>query len=1416
MEKIIDQLLSNFSTQKNDIGSKVIANIHENKSKVIEIIGESGSGKSFMFEKLNHLMQKSDISHDIFIPNIFKFNQFREIVKKIATITDDEFNNYLKEAEQYQFTNKYDLFYFLTERLSEDKKFHSQILVVYECFYLDQYCIDFMQYLVQYPLKQNIIFIAFTREKTFPFSEKLYLKNPRIDDIRFILSKMFPDTNRDFTAESEIINSISHGNLYIIQYILENFFEQDKDIDLSNYLDQKISVNSIYEQKISNLNESELTLLYVIFLLDTQASKDQIKTIKLLHKIDANIKSLLKKGLIFQLHDAYFVKKVYPVKIKFLSLSATVKEKYYSALAHLLNDHDKHEFAIKIGIATQPDFTFVTHYLNSIKDFNNSKSIWEIIKENNSNEPQRVEILYQLGLCCKQLGAMEEASEYFREALKIAVHNSLPLEFIIYHLADSLLSVNSSTFALEILKKYSPSAIDNHQKWELLMLKAKILMEMEQFENALATIQQTSQITSMIDEREVRYNMQAEEKKLKGLIFYYINDLSKAEEQFEEAEKLFKQVQNISGLAAIYNNLGGLTIFRGEWKKTETLFKKSLKFEKKRYNLNGISYCYNNLGSLWGDQGNYEKALFYLNEALQIQILLSDSYQISTFYFNIGLTYKDNGDYEKAIESLNKSLEIAINFHLFKIVDAALNALGAIHFKSGNWTKAIDYYKQAIEKAKSKNFHQGLCESYNNLGELFEKRGEYNLAMKYYQKSKELLPNISDDFLKAEIHGNIGSILTVLHQFGKAYKYLVESYEFFKNIEANDKFIEASQKLAYYFLQTRNYETANYHLEASLNLAKDMKDNYHIGKAFYLFSLLHHNDIQKALEFLKSAIEKFIQTKNNFDLAIAKYQYSNLLLEKGDWEQALQILNENRKIIKKFDAINFLEKNDILIQNIKKKYSKELKEARQQDTLLNDFYEITQHLNSISDFDSLLESSLDKLIDFAEADGGIFCLYNNQMVTDAWEYVILKNFSSSNENYSELMDIIQDAFDENSSKNIKQPSFAPEFNNIIAFPLTIRNEKRGVICLFVRGGSHYFTEKMYNLISALCNQIVVIVENISYKNLEQSHATIREELASTNVFTNIIGKSPEIQKIFRMIEKIKNTPTTVLLEGPSGTGKELIARAIHYNSNRRNKNFIAQYCGALSETLLESELFGHVKGSFTGATQDKKGLFEIANGGSFFLDEIADISLSTQAKLLRFLQEGEIKKVGSTITEKVDVRVICATNVSLKEKVEKGEFRQDLYYRLNVIRIEVPSLHKRKSDIPLLAIHFLDKYCKKIEKKVKGITDEAMKYLQNYNWPGNIRQLENEIERAVTLADNDSYIKPVDLSEEIFRFHDNVETINLLEENKSLKNAVEELEIKMIMRILEETDWNQTQTAKKLGLSRQGLIKKMHRYNLEK
>jgi DNA-binding NtrC family response regulator len=268
--------------------------------------------------------------------------------------------------------------------------------------------------------------------------------------------------------------------------------------------------------------------------------------------------------------------------------------------------------------------------------------------------------------------------------------------------------------------------------------------------------------------------------------------------------------------------------------------------------------------------------------------------------------------------------------------------------------------------------------------------------------------------------------------------------------------------------------------------------------------------------------------------------------------------------------------------------------------------------------------------------------------------------------------------------------------------------------------------------------------------LLRENLLLRMEVRKKFEFNNIIGKSKKMQEVFSLIEKVAPGSSTVMIYGGSGTGKELVAKAIHYNSPRVDRPFIPFNCGAIPETLVESELFGHTKGAFTGAIQAKKGLFEEANGGTLFLDEISNILPSVQVKLLRVLQEKELMRVGSTERTKIDVRMIAATNENLEENMKQGKFREDLFYRLHVFPIFLPDLKDRKEDIPLLAYHFLDLYSKEAKKEIKGISKEAMKLLLEYHWQGNVRELENTIERAVIMTDRDHLVPndfPKDLIE---------------------------------------------------------------------
>jgi DNA-binding NtrC family response regulator len=335
----------------------------------------------------------------------------------------------------------------------------------------------------------------------------------------------------------------------------------------------------------------------------------------------------------------------------------------------------------------------------------------------------------------------------------------------------------------------------------------------------------------------------------------------------------------------------------------------------------------------------------------------------------------------------------------------------------------------------------------------------------------------------------------------------------------------------------------------------------------------------------------------------------------------------------------------------------------------------------------------------------------------------------------------------------------------------------------------------------------------------QGVAAPGDEDASKYRFENIIGDSPAMQAVFRLVARCAPTNSTVMLRGESGTGKELIARAIHYNSLRKDHPFVPVDCTSLSESLLESELFGHVKGSFTGAIANKKGLFETADGGTLFLDEIGNITLATQAKLLRFIEEREFKAVGDTRTQKVDIRLITATNKDLEGMVADGEFRDDLYYRINIFPIEIPPLRERRDDIPTLALHFLQKFSAEISQQPGEFSPGALNLLLNHDWPGNVRELENAVERAVILAGGDvirqghlvdiiGMLPQIDLG--VPRTAEDLKQLKKVARQKSVENV----EKHFVLGALKRNGWNVTRAAEETGMQRSNFQALMAKYDI--
>ena len=473
--------------------------------------------------------------------------------------------------------------------------------------------------------------------------------------------------------------------------------------------------------------------------------------------------------------------------------------------------------------------------------------------------------------------------------------------------------------------------------------------------------------------------------------------------------------------------------------------------------------------------------------------------------------------------------------------------------------------------------------------------------------------------------------------------------------------------------------------------------------------------------------------------------------------------------------------------------------------------EISFRINSIQGPDILLGEVLEIAMQTLDAERG-FILLTSQDHPDGFEVKSSTNFTERQ--IGELVRIstsvvqevlrggepvlVYEALEDERYRETES-IVLEQIQSIACVPLRIKTRQIGAIYLDSLTKRGRFTRDHLPFLQAFANQAAVAIENARlYQSLREENRRLRQEVQRAHGFEGIIGQSPRMRDVFETMSRVMDTDATVLIQGESGTGKELVARAIHYNGDRREHPFVALFCGSLPDNLLESELFGHKKGSFTGASSDKQGLFEAADGGTIFLDEVGDLSRHLQTSLLRVLQEGEIKRLGETRVRHVDVRVISATNKNLRELIEEGEFREDLFYRLNTITVDLPPLRHRRSDIPLLAHHFLDKYAVKKRSHIRGFDPDAIDALQNHPWPGNVRELENTVERAVVLARGEQ-IQVSDL-----RLVDSIQS-DPFEPGITLKES----ERRLVLQTLKDNDDNISGTARVLGVSRRWLHYKL-------
>ncbi|HEX6043468.1 MAG TPA: sigma 54-interacting transcriptional regulator [Pyrinomonadaceae bacterium] len=482
---------------------------------------------------------------------------------------------------------------------------------------------------------------------------------------------------------------------------------------------------------------------------------------------------------------------------------------------------------------------------------------------------------------------------------------------------------------------------------------------------------------------------------------------------------------------------------------------------------------------------------------------------------------------------------------------------------------------------------------------------------------------------------------------------------------------------------------------------------------------------------------------------------------------------------------------------------------------LSALMKISTSINAIRGLDELLQRLLELLFEVVPAQRGAILLTNDESLDSSFVFG-LDRVSGKDKAVTVSRTIAQQVLREGVALLANDPETQPilasdsvvqaRTHSVMCVPLFMIDHRLGVLYLDTTIAGDHFNRDQLQLVTAIAGIAAVAIENA--RHFEWLQTENERLLADVNIEHNMVGESPAMQRVYHFISKVAPTDSTVLIAGESGTGKELAARAIHRNSKRVQKPFMAVNCAALTESLLESELFGHEKGAFTGAFAQKKGRLEVADGGTVFLDEIGELTPALQVKLLRVLQEREFERVGGTVTIKVDLRVIAATNKNLEDAIEANEFRQDLYYRLNVVSLEMPALRDRREDIMLLASYFADKYGTKCNRKLRGISADARNCLTAYDWPGNVRELENAIERAIVLGTTD-VILPEDMPEALLE-----RGASAAQSTMGYHEAVTQTKKQIILKAIEEAKGNYTEAARLLGVHPNYLHRLIRNLNL--
>ena len=924
---------------------------------------------------------------------------------------------------------------------------------------------------------------------------------------------------------------------------------------------------------------------------------------------------------------------------------------------------------------------------------------------------------------------------------------------------------------------------------------------------------------------------------LEGLILYGQDRYSQAQDMAQQAYERLKRTLKNRRIGQVQLLLGYISIDTGDLKKAQIEIRDAVASFRRAGDEKGIADAYNKLAHIFFIRAEFERSIECLNQAIEhVKRQKDGNLMTARLSGNLGRVYLLMGEWEKAQKCLYESIRQNERAENELSVCSNLLSLGYAAFQQRKFKEAQGFYEKAHRIIHEKSFKRELAIYHEYNAELALELGEYDQASRHVNQAMEIGEAIAarKSSLGCQSYRLLAQAQLATQKLNLAGDSCQRFWELSKNL--NEKVEEGivQRVLGQIYAQKNNKRLAKENFNSSISCLEKIGCKPELARTYLAAGEGAAFDPTERLELLSRARTLFAELFSEESTGFAYYMGSARLaealacLESRDYDRAIDCLNDAEVMLRGCAAQEPSAAGGKLAKISELRSRVEATVAENSLSLDNQYNIFRQFLSEIEsgevsetppqNQEEEISQSLTLLAKKLRADRGFVVLKNGEDHSSS----PLLTFNLSPEETEQARSDLSGL--NGGLASLREPVFSTagkinlfsdqdgETASLLLVPLKIGQEVKGAVYLDRKKNgtsTQPFRTDELNLTVAFADIMSLKLAEMENKALGEENLRLKQQLQDKSAFSNIVTQNSQMQEMLWKLSQVKDTNLSILLEGETGTGKDAVAKAIHYNSDRRSKSLVVVNCAAFPETLLENELFGHKKGAYTGASQDKKGLLEEADGGTLYLDEVADINPATQVKLLRVLEEKELTRLGDTKPRKVDIRVISATNLNIKEQIEKSLFRKDLFFRLNTIHVRLPALRERREDIPLLVNHFIEIHAPRQEGEFPQPSPAITELLANYDWPGNIRELENEVKRMVAIKNGEAIVA-ADILAEKLGMEEEEGTQDL-----SLYERVAGWERQFILKALVESKWVKKAAAGALRIPESSLRFKIKQHKIK-